>query len=118
MIESIIPKLPMRQKAITEKFYTDLGFETSQGGFPHYLMMKNGTVEIHFFEFKDLVPEQNYGQIYLRCSGLEELYTLYIERGINIHPAGSLSSKPWGQKEFSILDPDNNLITLGEATGF
>ncbi len=108
----------MRQKAITEKFYTDLGFETSQGAFPHYLMMKNGTVEIHFFEFKDLVPEQNYGQIYLRCSGLEKLYTLYMERGINIHPAGSLSSKPWGQKEFSILDPDNNLITLGEATGF
>jgi hypothetical protein len=23
--------------------------------------------------------------------------------------------KPWGQKEFSLLDPDNNLLTFGEA---
>jgi hypothetical protein len=32
----------------------------------------------------------------------------------SIHPAGHLQTKPWGQKEFSILDPDNNLLTFGE----
>ncbi|MDQ1095538.1 MULTISPECIES: bleomycin resistance protein [Chryseobacterium] len=115
MIQQIIPKLPMRQKEITERFYNALGFETSQNDFHQYLMMKNGAVEIHFFEFKGLIPEENYGQIYVRCSALEALYQHYTERGIEIHPAGSLSSKPWGQKEFSILDPDHNLITFGEA---
>jgi hypothetical protein len=26
-----------------------------------------------------------------------------------------LEIKPWGQKEFSLLDPDNNLLTFGES---
>jgi hypothetical protein len=30
------------------------------------------------------------------------------------HPNGHLAIKPWGQKEFSILDPDNNLLTFGQ----
>ena len=35
-------------------------------------------------------------------------------KGIVKHPNGPLETKPWGQKEFSILDPDNNLLTFGE----
>ena len=32
-------------------------------------------------------------------------------------PAGTkLEVKPWGQKEFSVLDPDHNLLTFGEAS--
>jgi len=27
---------------------------------------------------------------------------------------GHLEKKPWGQKEFSMLDPDNNLLTFGQ----
>lgn len=38
-----------------------------------------------------------------------------IAKGVSIHPNGTLSKKPWGQKEFSLLDPDNNLLTFGEA---
>jgi hypothetical protein len=26
-----------------------------------------------------------------------------------------LETKPWGQREFSLLDPDNNLLTFGEG---
>ena len=33
---------------------------------------------------------------------------------VEIHPSGHLAAKPWGQKEFSLLDPDNNLLTFGE----
>jgi hypothetical protein len=40
------------------------------------------------------------------------------ERGVAIHPNGQLALKPWGQREFSLLDPDNNLLTFGEAAGF
>lgn len=116
MIELIIPKLPMRYKETTENFYALLGFEVLQNEFPHYLMMKKETVEIHFFEYQDLIPAANYGQIYIRCSNLEKLYKHYIEIGVKIHPAGSLQKKHWNQTEFSILDPDHNLITFGETS--
>lgn len=105
----------MRDKKTTENFYISLGFEILQDGFPNYLMLKKTSAEIHFFEYKDLKPSDNYGQIYIRCSNVEKLYQEYIELGIGIHPAGSLRKKPWGQNEFSILDPDHNLITFGKA---
>jgi hypothetical protein len=38
-----------------------------------------------------------------------------VNSGVPIHPNGKLELKPWMQKEFSILDPDHNLLTFGEA---
>lgn len=37
---------------------------------------------------------------------------------VDIHPAGHLKAKPWGQKEFSLLDPDNNLLTFGQSVWY
>ncbi|WP_431174354.1 VOC family protein, partial [Flagellimonas flava] len=78
-----------------------------------YLMMKKDQIEIHFFLFKDLNPKENYGMVYIRTNQIEQLYQRFIDDKIAIHPNGKLETKPWGQKEFSILDPDNNLLTFG-----
>ena len=72
------------------------------------------TIEIHFFEFKGLDPKENYGQVYIRTNAIDDLYQTLLERKISIHPNGSLEIKPWGQKEFSLLDPDSNLLTFGQ----
>lgn len=58
---------------------------------------------------------QNYGQVYIRTNDIDKLYNSLLERNIAIHPNGHLTLKPWGQKEFSLLDPDNNLLTFGES---
>lgn len=116
MFTDIHPKLPMRNKSVTKEFYRDkLGFEV-QGAvdYEEYLMMKKENVEIHFFEFKDLDPKENYGQIYIRTTGIEELYRKAVDMKLNIPSAGHLQPKSWKQKEFSILDPDFNLLTFGE----
>ena len=42
-------------------------------------------------------------------------YESFLKNDTNIHPNGSPQLKPWGQKEFSILDPDFNLITFGQT---
>jgi catechol 2,3-dioxygenase-like lactoylglutathione lyase family enzyme len=47
---------------------------------------------------------------------VSDVGTLYAELqplGI-VHPNGPLADKPWGTREFAILDPDNNLITFCE----
>src|SRR2546429_9933180 len=33
-----------------------------------------------------------------------------------VHPNAPLESKPWGTKEFAVLDPDGNLVTFYEDT--
>lgn len=117
MLQEIHPKLPMRNKQVTSEFYIrELGFNRfGAADFDGYLMIEKDIIQIHFFEHKDLIPEENYGQVYIRVKDIESFYTSLTEKNIKIHPNGKLQIKPWGQKEFSLLDPDNNLLTFGES---
>ena len=117
MLTAACPKLPMRVKTVTKDFYIQqLGFqEIGFANFESYMILKKDEAELHFFIFLDLIPEENYGQVYIRVNHIEQLYQELIDRGVTIHPNGSLAEKPWGQREFAILDPDNNLITFGQA---
>ncbi len=117
MLTEINPKIPMRNKAITKDFYVNkLGFQVfGTADFDGYLMVQKDAIQIHFFEFKTLDPKENYGQVYIRTNDIEELYQSMLDNEVGIHPAGHLETKPWGQKEFSILDPDNNLLTFGQG---
>ncbi|HPZ87839.1 MAG TPA: VOC family protein [Flavihumibacter sp.] len=116
MLIDIHPKLPMRNKAVTKAYYESLGFVAAgSGDYDDYLMVRKDQVEIHFFLFRELDPKENYGQVYIRVKDIEALYAVLLADGIKIHPNGPLQTKPWGQKEFSLLDPDNNLLTFGEA---
>ncbi|MEM7659050.1 MAG: VOC family protein [Bacteroidota bacterium] len=116
MLTAVSPKLPMRNQAITQAYYCQqLGFETSGNtDYDGYLMVQKDQIELHFFAFKDLDPKENYGQIYIRTDEIERFYQELVEKGVAIHPAGKLTRKPWGQQEFSLLDPDNNLLTFGQ----
>lgn len=116
MLTALHPKLPMRSKEITRTYYTEqLGFEVLGGDFPDYLMLTRDGLQLHFFAFAELNPFSNDGQVYFRTNAVEALYTSFKKRGTEIHPNGDLQIKPWGQKEFSLLDPDHNLLTFGET---
>jgi hypothetical protein len=117
MLKSVNPKLPMRNKAITKDYYmnqlgfTDIGLQD----YADYLILKKDEVEIHFFSFKDLNHRENYSGVYIRLNHIEEFYQSLLDQKVAIHPNGPLQTKPWGQKEFALLDPDHNLLTFGEA---
>lgn len=117
MLTDIHPKLPMRDKSATKDFYIHkLGFkEFGSADFDGYLMVQKDNIQIHFFEFKALDPKVNYGQVYIRTDNIERFYQSLLDEKIRIHPNGQLSLKPWGQMEFSLLDPDNNLLTFGQS---
>ncbi len=117
MLTDIHPKLPMRDKAVTRDFYINkLGFQKcGEEDYDGYLMVKKEKIEIHFFEYRELDPKENYGQVYIRTNNIDQLYQSMRDKGLDIHPAGDLQIKPWGQKEFSMLDPDNNLLTFGQG---
>ena len=117
MLTDIHPKLPMRDKKVTRAFYlNNLGFkEFGSADFEGYLMIEKDQIQIHFFEFKELNPKENYGQVYIRTDNIDVFYQSLLDKKTKIHPNGHLEVKPWRQKEFSILDPDNNLLTFGQS---
>ena len=115
MITAIHPKLPMRNKQLTQDFYCNkLGCKIfGDPDYEDYLMVEKDNIQIHFFAFKDLNPYDNYGQVYLRTMEIESLYANFKSSGIDVSP---LEKKPWGQIEFSLLDPDKNLLTFGQTS--
>ncbi|HNF70203.1 MAG TPA: VOC family protein [Chitinophagales bacterium] len=119
MLTAVCPKIPMRNKIISREFYVGkLGFtELGDPDFMGYLMVKKDDVEIHFFEYRDLDPLQNYGQIYIRTNDIDSWHNLAKEQALMFAKFGQMQAKPWKQKEFSLLDPDHNLLTFGQYIG-
>jgi len=116
MLTNVHPKLPMRNKAVTKDFYINkLGFQNAgSADYEGYLMVQKDDIEIHFFEFKEIDPKENYSGVYIRTDNIDSLYQSLLDNNVSIHPNGPLETKPWGQREFSLLDPDNNLLTFGQ----
>jgi catechol 2,3-dioxygenase-like lactoylglutathione lyase family enzyme len=116
MLTNICPKLPMRNISVTRDYYVNqLGFrEWGNSNTANYLMLEKDKIQIHFFEHKNLDPLINYGQVYIRVQEIDNLFRDLLNNKTVIHPNGELENKPWGQREFSLLDPDNNLLTFGQ----
>ena len=117
MITRIIPKLPFIDKQQTIDFYTGgLGYSLASD-YGDYLIINLPKAELHFFSFPTLQPDKSDFMIYLRVGGhIEDLYQTIQDRGVKIHPNGKLENKPWGQKEFSITDPNGTLLTFGQSS--
>ena len=117
MLLLVHPKLPMRNKQITRDFYVEqLGFISLNDNYPHYLMLQKDKIEIHFFLFEELKVTEHDGMCYIRTDNVEEWYQLAVDKKLDIPELGHLTIQPWYQKEFSLRDPDNNLLTFGENT--
>jgi hypothetical protein len=116
MLTEINPKLPMRDMAATRDYYINkLGFQQFGGDYDGYLMVHKDNIQIHFFEFKELDPKENYGQVYIRTDDIDSWYKLAIDKKLRLPDAGHLEAKHWRQREFSLIDPDNNLLTFGQS---
>ena len=111
--EIAIPVLPSLEMSRTIAFYEKkLGFQVvfQDGG--TYAILRKDHILLHFWLCDLPIVVENSG-CYIRVSRIEVLYEEYRARNI-IHPNAKLETKPWGMKQFAILDEDGNLITFGE----
>jgi hypothetical protein len=110
----VIPRLPMISLEETKNFYMEmLDFKVVSLFKDEYLVIQKDEVEIHFFRMSDLNKVSNYGMCYIRVSNIDLLYKDISEK-IRAASLGKLEEKSWGQREFSLLDNNGNLLTFGE----
>ena len=113
-----IPILPSRSVADTLTFFQRLGFEGKLWGEPYfYAILRRGTVELHFFTQQDLRPAESSAGCYIRVSDVENMYQSFAAAklpGKGIPRQDALEVKPWGMREFAIVDPDGNLLRIGQ----
>jgi len=102
------PILPALNMMETLAFYRDkLGFTIVQDAGDYGVIRQDGIV-IHFWLCKDRRIAEN-SSCRVQLTGIEALFEECTALGI-VHPNGTLEDKPWGTKEFPILDLNGNLI--------
>ena len=114
-----IPILPARDLAETRAFYEALGFRTA-GWWPEfggYASLVRGDLTMHFFSYEDLSPFTNYAQCYWRVKDVDALHAEYQTLGLpasGVPRLDAVENKPWGMREFAIVDPSGNLVRVGQ----
>lgn len=109
-----VPVLPARDLSEARRFYLEvLGFREAFGT-GDYLGMTRDRVELHLWSCADRHLAENSG-CRLSVRGIDALYRHCQERGV-VHPDGTLGTRPWGAREFSVTDPSGNLLTFLETS--
>lgn len=119
-IGSISPLIPAGddlEKAI-EFYEQKLGFTTihKEGDPIRMAIVKRDSAEIFLVksDYHDLAKEIS---LRLQVTGIEQLYQELETKGDDIiHPNGKLETKPWGPKEFSVIDLAGVCLTFYEFT--
>ena len=95
-------------------FYEKLGFTTihKEGNPIRMAIVKRDSAEIFLVknDYKQLAEETS---LRIHVTNIEQLYQEFQSKGGEmIHPNGKLETKPWGMKEFVVLDPAGVCITF------
>ena len=114
-----IPILPSKSLPSTLAFYGRPGFEGEiLGEGDAYAILTRGDLEIHFFLHTESVPAESWAGCYLRVADVEPLYKAFLAAGLplrGIPRMDAIENKPWGMREFAIVDEDGNLLRIGQV---
>lgn len=119
-VDLAIPTLPGRSLPATLAFYRRLGFDGTLLAGGTYAILRRGPIELHFFPHPELAPGDCYAGAYLRVSDVESLYRAMSSAGLPLHGIPritQLEDKPWGLREFAVIDEDGNLLRIGQVIG-
>jgi catechol 2,3-dioxygenase-like lactoylglutathione lyase family enzyme len=111
VFRGLTPLSPAKDPAAAVGFYVEkLGFRDH--GNENVARVIRGNVEIMFYQTDDqhLVDWTSFR---IHVEHIEALFKEYQANHV-IHPNGDLETKPWGTKEFSIIDLDGVCITFFE----
>jgi catechol 2,3-dioxygenase-like lactoylglutathione lyase family enzyme len=114
-----IPILPSRSLPATLAFYARLGFDgETLGAADDYAILTRGALELHFFMHATLNPAESWAGCYLRVADVDSLYQAFAAAGLprqGIPRMDLLANKPWGMREFAVVDDDGNLLRVGQV---
>lgn len=113
---SIAPLVPSFSVDSAIQFYCDkLGFRLlHRDGEPaKFASIERDGVQIYLYDTQDKHLAE-WSSLRIKVDEIDELYAHCLSQGI-VHPNGSLGTRPWGTREFVILDPSAVCITFVQS---
>lgn len=116
MTDRAVPNLPSRDLDATLAFYRGFGFELAYKD-DGWMILHRGELQLEFFWFPDLVPEESSFMCSVRVDDVEELYLQIKGAGVveklsgmpRLHP---VRMQPWGQRAAYLVDPEGTQLAL------
>ena len=111
-IQSVAPELPSLDLARTRQFYEEkLGFKTVTQ-YDDYVIFERDNVRINYWLCDDAeLPK--WASCYIYVDDAKMLYEELTQHQI-IHPHGMLQDRPYGVREFTVLDDNGCLLKFGQ----
>jgi hypothetical protein len=106
-----IPTLASLSFEETSDFYSRLDFDVLHSDISFLLMHRDGVRLSFWLTGNRRVPQAT--SCWLEVCGIVSLYAQFKALDI-VHRKGHLDTKPWGTREFSIVDCHGNLIRFSE----
>lgn len=116
MTDRAVPNLPSRDFDGTIAFYGGFGFEPAYRD-DRWLILRRGELQLEFFPFPELVPEESSFMCSLRVDDLDQLYLQIRAAGVTEGAVGRprlvpVVMQPWGQRAGFLVDPDGTQLHL------
>ena len=118
MTDRAVPNLPSRDFDRTIAFYGAFGFELASQD-DGWLILHRGELQLEFFLFPELVPEERSFMCSIRVDDVDELYRQIKDAGVLEGTAGRprllpVQLQPWGQRAGFLVDPEGTQLHLIE----
>jgi catechol 2,3-dioxygenase-like lactoylglutathione lyase family enzyme len=116
---SATPALPVSdERRAVDFFERALGFTELRDGDDGLGILRRDAVEVQLWVPDGSAPgaERHLAgtaSCRIEVSGVDALHERCRGLGV-VHPNAPLTDQPWGMREFGVLDPDHNLVTLYE----
>lgn len=114
-LEGVVPILSVADLQASLAYYTVvLGFDVAwQWGEPPYLAsVFRDRVEVNLSQ-ADAAGPPAASRVYFQVSNVDDYYEQVTSAGAKVDVA--LDERPYGMKDFRILDPSGNELSFGEA---
>ncbi|MDF1504820.1 VOC family protein [Roseisolibacter sp. H3M3-2] len=119
MREHATPILPARDIREARDFYQRLGFtagyfdpDASNG----YVILRRGDVDVHFFAHREVEPTTSHAGCYWYVADADAWHREFSALGLPDRGIPRLTApedRPWGMREFALVDPNGNLVRVG-----
>jgi catechol 2,3-dioxygenase-like lactoylglutathione lyase family enzyme len=118
MTDRAVPNLPSRDFDDTIAFYGGFGFESDYRD-SGWLILRRGELQLEFFLFPDLVPEESSFMCSVRVDDVDELYRQIkmagvVEKSVGMPRLLAVQLQPWGQRAGFLVDPEGTQLHLIE----
>lgn len=115
-LRSAVPIIPAREIVATAAWYRDrLGFEVVHTE-REYGIVARDDVQVHFWGPSGIAPKESMTMYRIEADDIAQFHEHCRAEGI-VHPNAPLEDKPWGTREFAVIDGDGNLLTFFSRHG-